>query len=734
MKPLEIWGGIECTLNRVGDHFINQCDKNGHSKRISDLTLINQLGIKKMRYPCLWELVAPHDLNHCDWSYLDERLSKLRDLKQDFIAGLLHHGSGPYYTSLIDPDFPEKFATYARLFATRYPWVSDYTPINEINTTSRFSLLYGHWYPHLKSEIQYLKSILLQCRGTILGMREIKIINPRARLIQTEDLGKCQGTEELKLQIEFENERRWLAWDLLSGKLTRYHPLYDWIVRSGISQRELEWFEENAYLPDVLGINHYQLSNRYLDHRLELFHKNSHGGNGHQAYADVGAIDTDLVKPVPPKTILREVWERYGIKMAITECHSRNHRESQMRWLSEIWNTCLELKEKGINIEAVTAWSMIGSYDWHNLCTQDDYFYEPGVFDLKNPMQIPTETSLAKMVRSLAEKGSYDSPLLKNEGGVKTDRKILHHISQSDLSKIYPPIDSPPLLILGATGTLGQAFGRICRLRKINYQLISRQEVDITHRESIDRAVKKYRPWGIINAAGHVRVEEAEDNKISCHNVNVKGAVNLALVCRHENLELVNFSSDLVFDGKSEISYSENDSPNPINTYGKSKAESEEMVLSLYPHSLMIRTSSFFGPWDEHNFVIKALRSLGRNDRIIVPHDRYITPTYVPDLVHETLNLLIDGERGIVHLTNVGEVSWAEFAHKAASQCGLSSQLDTSLIIGSNFSDIKMKAELPKRSSLISLKYNRLPTLENALERYFQELQVPIMDKQETDS
>ena len=157
------------------------------------------------------------------------------------------------------------------------------------------------------------------------------------------------------------------------------------------------------------------------------------------------------------------------------------------------------------------------------------------------------------------------------------------------------------------------------------------------------------------------------------------------------------------------------------------------MVLSLYPHSLMIRTSYFFGPWDEHNFVIKTLRSLGRNDRIIVPHDRYMTPTYVPDLVHETLNLMIDGEKGVVHLTNVGEVSWAEFAHKAASLCDQSSQLDTSLIIGSNFSEIKMKAAIPKRSSLISVKYNRLPTLENALERYFKELQVPIMDKQETD-
>jgi dTDP-4-dehydrorhamnose reductase len=170
VKPLELWGGLECTLNRVEDRYVDQCEKSGHYKRLSDLKLFNDLGIKNLRYPCLWEKVAPKDLDHCDWTYLDERLGELKRLNQPFIAGFLHHGSGPRYTSLIDPDFPEKLSTFARLFARRYPWVNDYTPINEINTTARFSTLYGHWYPHLKSTTMFLRSMILQCKGTILSM------------------------------------------------------------------------------------------------------------------------------------------------------------------------------------------------------------------------------------------------------------------------------------------------------------------------------------------------------------------------------------------------------------------------------------------------------------------------------------------------------------------------------------------------------------------------------------
>ncbi len=726
-----MWGGVECTLNRVGDRYVNQCEKNGHDHRIADLALFRGLGIRKLRYPCLWELAAPRDLDHCDWSYLDERLGELRRLGQDFIAGLLHHGSGPSYTSLVDPDFPTKFATYARRFATRYPWVTDYTPINEINTTARFSVLYGHWYPHLKSGPMYLRSLLLQCKGTILAMREIRAINPRARLIQTDDLGKCQSTEELRTQREFENERRWLSWDLLCGKVTREHPLYWWFTKAKVDPRELAWFEENACPPDVIGVNHYHLSSRYLDHRLELFPAWSHGGNGSETYADVGAVDTGLVEPIGVDVLLRETWERYRIPIAVTECHTRGRREAQMRWLDEVWSACRSLRSDGVAIEAVTAWSLLGTYDWHNLCTNCEFFYESGVFDLQNPSHAPKETALSRMVRTLATTGRYESPVLGSPGVWKTGRRILFNAQPGQVSSLEHGPEVRPVLITGASGTLGRAFARTCGARNIKYTLVSRREMELTDPASIDALIADLRPWAIVNAAGYVRVDEAEGDSSSCFRTNVDGAVNLARICRARGIALVNFSSDLVFDGSAEVPYEESTPVAPLNTYGRSKVACEEQVLAIYPESLVIRTSAFFGPWDEYNFVTQTLRALAQRNEVHAPSDQFVSPTYLPDLTNETLDLLIDGETGIIHLANVGEVSWAEFASKAVNYAPESLCLDPALIRAVPSEKLALQAPRPRRSALTSERRQRLPSLEDALERYFNDVEVPLIGEQE---
>lgn len=724
MKALEMWAGIECTLNRVGDSFKNQCEKNGHNKRLSDLELFHDLGIKKIRYPCLWELVAPKDLDHCDWTYLDERLGELKRLDQKFIAGFLHHGSGPIYTSLIDPDFPEKFATYARLFARRYPWVEDYTPINEINTTARFSCLYGHWYPHLKDSTYYLKAVIYQCKATCLAMAEIRRINPCARLIQTDDLGVCQSTDILIYQRDFENERRWLSFDLLSGKVKIGHSLYQYMIDNGIRDEELTWFEEHICTPDVIGINHYHLSNRFLDHRIELYPERFKGGNGKHEYVDVGAVDTGQAEINLPENLFIEAWKRFNKPLAVTECHTRGPREAQMRWLYEVWQAAIKVRSQGVLFEAVTAWSLLGTFDWHNLCTNCEYFYEPGVFDLRHPELRPIETGLSKLVRELASTGSSASPLLAQEGTWKTPRRILWAARHGDFTRLYPHSETRPILIAGATGTLGQALARVCGERNISYRLMRRKEMDITDVDSIEHAVNIYKPWAVINAAGYVRVDEAEENSNECFRGNVEGAVNLARICRDRHIKLVNFSSDLIFDGNTDGFYLEGDKASPLNVYGKSKAACEEQVLSIYPKSLIIRTSSFFGPWDNYNFITQTLRALVKKNEVFVPNDMFISPTYVPDLVHECLNLLIDGEEGIVHLTNGGELSWEEFAVLAAQSLKQKFKINTNLIHGKSISDFNYRAKRPRRSVLKSAKYSRLPSIENALSRYSNELQI----------
>src|SRR5438270_3813082 len=89
---LEMWGGLECTVNRVGDHYFDQLERTGHASRPQDLELFADLGIKSIRYPLLWERHAPAQEQDIDWSWADERLSRLRELGIRPIVGLVHHG------------------------------------------------------------------------------------------------------------------------------------------------------------------------------------------------------------------------------------------------------------------------------------------------------------------------------------------------------------------------------------------------------------------------------------------------------------------------------------------------------------------------------------------------------------------------------------------------------------------------------------------------------------------
>jgi dTDP-4-dehydrorhamnose reductase len=142
--PLELWGGVECTVVRLGDEYRDQLVETGHAMRLADLDAIAELGIKTVRYPIVWERVAAERPDELDFAWHDERLRKLRDLGVRVIGGLVHHGSGPRYTSLLDPDFPAKLGEYAARVAERYPWIDMWTPVNEPLTTARFACLYGH--------------------------------------------------------------------------------------------------------------------------------------------------------------------------------------------------------------------------------------------------------------------------------------------------------------------------------------------------------------------------------------------------------------------------------------------------------------------------------------------------------------------------------------------------------------------------------------------------------------
>ena len=371
----------------------------------------------------------------------------------------------------------------------------------------------------------------------------------------------------------------------------------------------------------------------------------------------------------------------------------------------------------------MTAWAAFGAFDWNSLLTCDKGCYESGVFDLRSP--VPRPTALARMIRTLASGKKFDHPTLDTPGWWhRFDRlcyspvKHREHGVVSSLSTVNKSGESGrSLLITGATGTLGQAFARICEKRGIAYQLLTRKQLDIANQDSVVAALDRYQPWAIVNTAGFVRVDDAEADVETCLRDNVSGPEYLARECAERNLPLVTFSSDLVFDGLKKKAYVESDPTAPLNVYGRSKAEAEIRVLKEFSRALIIRTSAFFGPWDKFNFVHAVLETLSKGHRFVAADDLTVSATYIPDLVNTALDLLIDGEHGIWHLANSGIVTWAEFARLVANKAGYSAPR-----IWSRSSDsLGYVARRPLFTALSSERGNLMPSLEEGLDRFFQD-------------
>lgn len=201
-----------------------------------------------------------------------------------------------------------------------------------------------------------------------------------------------------------------------------------------------------------------------------------------------------------------------------------------------------------------------------------------------------------------------------------------------------------------------------------------------------------------------------------CFRENLWGPTRLAIECAERRLPFVTFSSDLVFNGLQGKPYVESDTHSPINLYGRSKARAEASVADAFPQALIIRTSSFFGPWDHFNFVHGVLDTLSKGRTFVAANDITISPTYVPDLVNAALDLLVDGETGIWHLVNSGMATWAEFARLVACRAGY----ERSRIYSRPRNSLGLRANRPSFTTLSSERANLMPSLETSLASYFQ--------------
>lgn len=649
--PLELWGGHECTVNRVGDRFYDQTVRTGHEHRIEDLDLFASLGIKALRYPVLWERVSPERDDQHDWRWTDQRLNRLRELDIAPIAGLCHHGSGPRRTHLLDAGFAPGLAAHARAVAERYPWLESYTPVNEPLTTARFAALYGHWYPHVREEGAFLGALLNEVEATILSMREVRSVNPAARLVQTEDLGHVFATDPVAHQAAFENERRWITFDLLCGRVTPDHVMWRFFESNGLGERVLR-LGETPCPPDVIGLNYYLSSERFLDHRVDLYPPELRGGNGRDVYADVEAVRAVMPGVMGLERLLLLAHERYGLPLAVTEAHNGCTRDEQVRWLTEAWEACGAAREGGADVRALTVWSLLGSVDWTTLLTADRGEYEQGVFDVRSGE--PRPTALADACRRLARGDAALPDHAQGPGWWSRDIRLTYAPTWAGQTaptlRRWSPPAAPrrPVLIAGDADGLGGAFARACEHRGHAYRLVEPHEAA--------GALEAVRPWAVVDASGLERADLAEATARACA---AAGAPLLAV------------SSDRVFDGAADGPHLEDAATGPGTPADLLAAERALLALG----ALVVRCGPRFAPLDPDGFAHDLAEALSRGLPFAAAADVQVSPTFTSDLVDAALNLLIDGETGVRHLANSGAVSRAEFAVRLACALGLDPDL-----------------------------------------------------------
>ena len=366
-----------------------------------------------------------------------------------------------------------------------------------------------------------------------------------------------------------------------------------------------------------------------------------------------------------------------------------------------------------------TAWALFGSLDWDSLVVRvRRRTTRRDSFDLRAPP--PRPTALVRLHRQLAAGERPRIPLASCPSGGGAGR-----LSSAGVRGRSPmPADAAPILIVGARGTLGSAFQRMCAARGLPVALVARH--DWTYRSGARRRRAATCP---AVGSGQRRRLCAGGRRgrggVGWLRLNSDGPVSAGgRLSATSRVPLVTFSSDLVFDGAASRPYVEADSGRAAQRVRSRERPRRNGACLTASRGLDVRTSAFFGPWTTTISLLARARDRPQ-EPFQAADDCVVSPTYIPDLVDAVLDLLIDSERGIWHLANKGAVTWLEFARSIAA--GMAS--GTQLITPCRWRDVSLAARRPAYSVLSSERGMLLQPLGGAIEAYCTMMTVRLADE-----
>ena len=224
------------------------------------------------------------------------------------------------------------------------------------------------------------------------------------------------------------------------------------------------------------------------------------------------------------------------------------------------------------------------------------------------------------------------------------------------------------ILVTGANGQLGQCLQKISsQFEEFEFIFTDSETLDITNKEEVNDFFWQNAPDFCINAAAYTAVDLAETDIEKAFLVNADGTENLAEACAENNVQFIHVSTDYVFDGENNLAYTEEDFTNPLGVYGASKLAGDELALEVNPCSVILRTSWVYSEFGK-NFVKTMLNLFATKDELNIVADQFGQPTNANDLA-EAIMKIIKSEKitpGIFNFSNLGRISWFDFAEKIA--------------------------------------------------------------------
>lgn len=378
--------GFESTyMPRVGTDVL---EGTRHNERfIHDFGLVKALGVTTLRYPASWNYVERQP-GRFDWDLLDRKLDALRVQGITPILDLVHHTALPdavFPNGFAHPDFAARLAEFAGRCAERYPWITKYTVFNEPYLTTQFCGEFGIWFPHHTGPKSFVAMLTTVCKGIVFAAETLREILPEVELVHPDTCEQHRALnpvdDEAVRAAALANERRFLADDLLLGRIGQDHTFYGYLRDNGAGEDDLDWFTGRPSPIDVRGLDYYQQSEwEYLS-----------------------ATDKRWAeKRVGFKAVAEDYIARLGLPVMLSETNFFGTSAERLAWLDAMLNEYGALAAAHPDVRGFCWFPVISSTDFQHMLLQYRNDVDPvGIYDLGPERWERVPTDLVDAVRRI---------------------------------------------------------------------------------------------------------------------------------------------------------------------------------------------------------------------------------------------------------------------------------------------------------------------------------------------